>query len=104
MKRIWAVFTLASILIPSLAQAGDRAPEAAGQTVVSSHHGFPRVALDQSRVVKKRLRTLLNRQCNCKQRCDATSGFCMIGTSADACSPGEFWPEPCADCVSTRCS
>lgn len=104
MKQVLSLFLFLSMLLPTLARAADHTPEAAVREIGFSNHPFPRIAHDQSRVAKKRVQPLLNRQCNCKQRCDSTSGYCVIGSSADACSPGEFYPETCSDCVSVKCS
>ena len=104
MQQVLRLFLVGSLLLPSLASAADRTPEAAVRAMEDTNRAFPRIAHDQSRVVKKHLQPLLDRQCNCKQRCDSTSGYCMIGSSSDACSPGEFYPERCDDCVSPKCS
>jgi hypothetical protein len=101
-KTMLLVCTIAAMLISSLAQAQDRPSHVLGEAVDQASHGFPRVAHDQSRVVKKRLRTNLDRLCNCKRRCDQASGYCMLAASG-ACSPGEFYPDVCEDCTNGAC-
>ena len=101
MKKILAIWIFAA-LAASFAQAGEGALQVSARTVGDTGRNFPRVAVDQSRVVKKRLRTSVNRNCVCKRRCNGGSG-CYLDPSS-GCYPGEYYPDPCGDCVTVGCS